>query len=139
MRIFADTSGLFAFKYKKDENHPSARMFLERITNREIPMQKIYLSDYIFDELITLLKAVVPNVDDVIAFGEALKQSGGFHILAVDEKISTDAWAIFKKYKNMRGLSFTDCTSVALVNSLDIDAIFAYDEHFLRMGIKTVG
>lgn len=111
---------------------------MEKIAEGELPVKRICLSDYVFDELMTLLRVVASDVNDVISFGEELRQSGGFQILKVEEKIIDSAWEIFKKYKEMPKLSFTDCTNVALTKAVNLDSIFTYDKHFAKMGMKII-
>lgn len=139
MRVFADTSALFAYKYAGDANHEKARRFMSQVKDGELPVKLIYLSDYIFDELMTLLRIATGNVEVAIAFGEELRSSGGFRILRMPDEGLEKAWSIFKKYKDVSRLSFTDCTSVALMQSQGIDQIFAYDAHFKRFTLRVVG
>ena len=53
----------------------------------------------------------------------------GVIILHITEDIEAYAKTIFRQFKDKK-LSFTDCTSFALINHFDIDAVFAFDEHF---------
>ena len=50
-------------------------------------------------------------------------------ILRITEEIGEAAKAIFRQFEDKR-LSFTDCSSFALINHFGIDAVFAFDEHF---------
>jgi hypothetical protein len=50
-------------------------------------------------------------------------------ILRVTEEIEASAKLIFRRFEDKR-LSFTDCTSFALINQFGIEAVFAFDEHF---------
>jgi predicted nucleic acid-binding protein len=52
-----------------------------------------------------------------------------FQTLSVIEETEADACTNFRKYDLPR-LSFTDCTSFALVNAHHIDHVFSFDEHF---------
>lgn len=51
MKIFLDTSFLVAFYNKKDKNHLSARRFISNEDNGG----SFVISDYIFDEVLTVL------------------------------------------------------------------------------------
>ena len=48
-----------------------------------------------------------------------------------------EAWAIFKKHRD-KAWSFTDCTSMAVMQRLDVTTAFALDEHFEQMGFRRV-
>jgi len=138
MRILADTSALFAYKYARDANHSAAREFMQSVAEKKVPVTRIYLSDYIFDELMTLLRAVA-GVEAATSFGENIMESGGFEIVHIDEDVFEDAWKLFKERKEIARLSFTDCTTVALGKVLGLDTVFAYDAHFEKMGMGVVG
>jgi len=56
-------------------------------------------------------------------------QNSRITILRITEDIEESAKIIFKQFTEKR-LSFTDCTSFALINQFNIDAVFAFDEHF---------
>ena len=48
------------------------------------------------------------------------------------------AWGIFQSHSD-KGWSFTDCTSYALMQRLEISRAFAFDRHFSQMrGIRRV-
>jgi predicted nucleic acid-binding protein len=40
---------------------------------------------------------------------------------------------MFRQYED-KGFSFTDCTSFALMERLDINTVFAFDDHFVQYG-----
>ena len=45
------------------------------------------------------------------------------------------AWVLFKKYGD-KELSFTDCTSFALMKKLGLQKAFAFDDHFRQIGFE---
>jgi predicted nucleic acid-binding protein len=53
------------------------------------------------------------------------------------EELEKEAFRIFEKYTDKR-LSFTDCTSFALMKRLGISKAFAFDEDFLAVGFELV-
>ena len=42
-------------------------------------------------------------------------------------------WGIFEQYED-KGFSFTDCTSFALMERLEINTAFVFDDHFVQYG-----
>ena len=47
------------------------------------------------------------------------------------------AWKLFQRYDD-KGLSFTDCTILAQVERLELDAVFTFDAGFRKVGVKVV-
>ncbi len=43
------------------------------------------------------------------------------------------AWRIFRRYDD-KAFNFTDCTSFALMDRLDIMMVFTFDQHFEQYG-----
>ena len=50
-------------------------------------------------------------------------------LISVTKEDKERAWAIFQRY-NDKVLSFTDCTSFAVMERLEIDTAFAVDHDF---------
>ena len=53
----------------------------------------------------------------------------GITLLKVTDAIENDAAVIFRKHDIPR-LSYTDCTSFALINAHRLDHAFSFDSHF---------
>jgi predicted nucleic acid-binding protein len=47
------------------------------------------------------------------------------------------AWKIFEKHADKQH-SFTDCTSLALMQAETVRTAFTFDEHFAQFGFATV-
>jgi uncharacterized protein len=50
-----------------------------------------------------------------------------------DERLA--GWALFKKHSD-KELSFTDCTSFALMKKLGLRQAFSFDDHFIQTGFQ---
>jgi hypothetical protein len=50
-------------------------------------------------------------------------------LLHVDDETFSNSWELFKQYAS-RGLSFTDCTTVALMKRSRIDTLLSFDSSF---------
>src|SRR3989338_3275068 len=101
MGVFLDTSFLVALANADDENHRSAQSVKARITNKELGQP--YISDYVFDEMVTFLKAKHVPPETVAEFGNALLEDESIRLLNVDSAAFLQSWALFKKFA---GLSF---------------------------------
>lgn len=128
--IFVDTSAWYAHSTPKDPNHASAKQFLGRCRER------IVTSDYVIDEVLTLLKAR-GNVGQAMRMGNNLFVGGVAEIEWVSEADVEEAWKIFEKYRD-KDWSFTDCVSLVMMQRLRIKTTFAFDQHFRQFGTVTV-
>jgi predicted nucleic acid-binding protein len=135
VRIFLDTSALVAYYNKDDSTHDSATQVMSRFLTGELPLTKFFISDYVFEETVTVIECVLRKHDLAVEVGEALRSSPRTMILHVDEPTFEASWKLFM---NMRDASFTDCTSFALMKSLGLQLAFTFDSHFKKAGIKTI-
>jgi uncharacterized protein len=133
-RVFVDTWGWVALGHKKDSRH------MEIVRHyREINRQggRIYTSDYVLDELITLLFRR-ENRAEALVFIEGIFSSSKQGHLKI-EKITPDhfdqAWELRRRFKEKPLISFTDLTSMVLMNELGIKNILTEDQHFFKVGM----
>ncbi|MEJ5378548.1 MAG: PIN domain-containing protein [bacterium] len=126
MNVFVDTGAWFALFVKRDPEHLAAKKWLAENSLR------LVTSDYVLDELFTLLK-IRESHKVAVAAGEVLLQRNLCHIARVTPEDFTRAWEVFVHFKD-KGWSFTDCTSKVLIERLQIPKAFAFDEHFEQFG-----
>nr|AKQ05357.1 nucleic acid-binding protein, contains PIN-like protein [uncultured delta proteobacterium Rifle_16ft_4_minimus_27247] len=124
MKVFIDTGAFCALTIPKDEHNQKAKSIHKQLKDRHAIL---YSSDYVLDEVYTLLKTRASHTTSV-KFMDELKESH-ITILHIAEEVEDAAKAIFRQFEDRR-LSFTDCTSFALINHSGFDAVFAFDEHF---------
>ncbi len=131
MRLFVDTSAWLALNDKNDQYHDEA---VSRITM--IQQQKIQLvtSEYVFDESVTIIRYRISH-RAAVAFGDALISSNVASIENITDEERLKAWVLFKKYGD-KDLSFTDCTSFALMIKLKLRKAFSFDDHFKQVGFE---
>ncbi len=137
MIVFADSSAYIAYYNKRDKNHNKALSFVKKIRDREFGPVIIYTSDYVFDEVITAILILTKNKDLAIKIGESIKKSKITKIIKVDEEIFQKAWETFKEYKD-KLWSFTDCTSFAIMEKMNIKTAFTFDKHYNQAGFNTI-
>ena len=119
-----------------DKNSKSAVEFRERIRKNETPFRALYVSNYIVDETLTLLKDRC-GAEVAISFRRALEASPTVRVLWIDSEQEASAWKIFQTHKE-KDNSFTDCTTFALMKNNAIRNAFAYDKHFKQHGFNTL-
>jgi predicted nucleic acid-binding protein len=124
VKVFIDTSAFCALTIPKDQHN-----YLAKSIHKQLNEQKtlLYTSDYVMDEVYTLLKTRGSHRTAVDFMDEINKSY--IILLRVTEEVEESAKVIFRRFEDKR-LSFTDCTSFALINQFEIEAVFAFDEHF---------
>ncbi len=124
--IFVDTGAWFASVVPTDRDHDVAMRWLTN--NREL----LVTSDYVVDETLTLLR-VRGHQARAAALGERLFAGdlAQLHYLAPDHVLET--WDVFRRFAD-KEWSFTDCSSLVLMDRLGINTAFAFDHHFRQFG-----
>lgn len=88
-------------------------------------------SDYIFDETATVTFLRTKSLKTARLVGDSMLKA--FRILRVDEAIFQAAWLIFKNQKGTT-FTFTDSTTIELMQQNDIRNIATFDGEFRRSG-----
>jgi predicted nucleic acid-binding protein len=128
--IFVDTGAWFALFVPTDRDHLAAESWMERNT------QPLVTTDYIIDELLTLLR-VRGHVQRALMAGQTLFGGEITRTAWVSPDDIHQAWAYFRQYDD-KHWSFTDCVSRAVIERLDIRQAFAFDKHFRQFGTLNV-
>ncbi len=126
---FIDTGVFFAAFNKDDTYHTDASLLL--ISSIMGWFGRVYTSTYIVDEVMTLTKARIGG-SLAIRVAERIQSSRKITVLKVEEReeVLTASFGKFKKYSDMRGLSFTDCTTLALQDNHKIECLLTFEENF---------
>lgn len=130
--IFVDTSAFLAIVNEKDSNHIAAKRFLEGIKNGSVRVKKIITSDYIIDETLTRIRYAVGH-REAVEWGKDILASKVVEKIEVGKELFELAWKLFERYEDKK-LSFTDCTSFALMKKRGIEKAFSFDGDFETMG-----
>jgi predicted nucleic acid-binding protein len=126
MAVFVDTGAWFAYFVRRDPDHAAAIDWVRR--NR----QPLVTSDYVLDELLTLLK-LRESHRVAAAAGEALLQQNVAKVERITDIDFRAAWEVFRQYRD-KAWSFTDCTSKVVMERLGIAQAFAFDTDFEEFG-----
>jgi predicted nucleic acid-binding protein len=133
-RLFVDTWGWVALGHKRDSHHQEIVRFYQEAHNRK---DEIVSSDFVLDELITLLFRR-ENSNEALEFIEGLLSSAALGYIKI-EKISSEhfnqAWALRRRFKDHPSISFTDLTSMVVMNQMGIKKILTADQHFFQIGM----
>lgn len=131
--IFLDTSFLKALVDGKDDFHSLAESIWSDLKKQDV---KLVCTNFIFDELFTLLRkrcGLQKALDARSFIADDTTQLLFIRITIQDE---ANAWIWFPN--DWSDLSFTDCTSFAVMKRLDITHVATFDQHFQRAGFTIV-
>ena len=115
-----------------DANHDAANGLFAAI-----PASQLVTTDYVFSEVVTLLRARGEAMR-ALQLGRQILDGHVCELVWVEEQDIYKAWTYFETYRN-RAWSFTDCVSRVVIDRLNISEAFAFDQHFREFGsVKVV-
>ena len=134
MRLFVDTWGWIAVHDRSEKLHtPAVRCLEERMRARG----RVITSDYVLDELITNLFGRRP-FEEAWRFVEGLlagAESRFVTIERVTESRFRTALEMRDRFRDKPRISFTDLTSMAIMQELRISDVLTADVHFSQVGL----
>ena len=126
MPVFVDTGAWFPYFVRRDSDHAAAVNWMRQ--NR----QPLVTTDYVLDELLTLLK-LRESHRVAAAAGTALLDLSVTRLERIGESDFRAAWETFQQYSD-KEWSFTDCTSRVVMQRLGVTHALAFDRHFEEFG-----
>ncbi len=129
--IFIDANVLVAYYNIRDALHEKAIALMQRILANEYGTAVI--SDYIFNEALTVTQLRAKDRSKVVALGSLLLSSR-IRIVKINSVLFQEAWSLFQK----NNMSFTDCTNLAVLSMFSASSIATFDEEFKRIPRITV-
>lgn len=126
--IILDSSFIVAYKIENDFHHQKAIEIMKGIVAGKYG--EVYVTDYIFDESVTIVFGKTKKLEGAINTGNGLIKSS--KILRIDAATFDNAWSLFKRQKNTK-FSFTDCTTLIVMDENRIKNIATFDEDFKKI------
>ncbi|MEM2890757.1 MAG: PIN domain-containing protein [Candidatus Hadarchaeum sp.] len=126
--ILLDSSFIIAYLNEADENHAEAIRMAKDVDGGKYGPPII--TDYIFDEVITVMLFKTKKLRKVAEAGEMLLRAN--RLLTIDQDTFQLAWEIFKEQKRAT-FSFTDCTSIAVCREKGISNVATFDQELKRL------
>ena len=129
--IFIDTGIFAAFSVKKDPHHIEATKIMEQVVKGEYG--PALSSDYIYTETLALVLKRTKRCD--VALNASLIFSRGtnqkwLNLIKITSDLSDNALEKFRKYCE-EDMSFTDCTSLAVLEKYGLNTMATFDRHFM--------
>lgn len=131
MTVLVDTGVLYADHDTAATRHQAASDGLDAVYDGEFGAP--YVSDYIYDEAVTLTLKRGGSFSDAESLGKRLRGVDPYpqlyEMLHVSAIVFDTAVGAFEQYHDQE-LSFTDATTVALADRHDIDYVMSFDDDF---------
>lgn len=131
MSVFIDTGLFYALQNQRASRHETARNALSAVF--EGNFGSAFTSDYVYDETVTLVQSRTRSFSEARIVGNRILGRAEFpdivELLFVSETVFDDAIDAFERYAD-HSLSFTDATTVALVERHDLDYVLSFDDDF---------
>ncbi len=132
-RIFIDTSAWVELTLSQEKYFkPVSSYFIKELKGGS----SFFTSDYVLDEAWTRL-ITHQSFSSTKALREKTKEAERQRQLAIiyiDEILFEESWRLFAKYSDHK-LSFTDATSVAIIQQLKLDEILTLNRGFAKIGL----
>ena len=125
-----DTGAWYAYINAKDPDHSRVKGFLESFDGRLIT------SNYIFDEIVTLVLARLGH-QRAVKVGDVLLNPRVVELVRVGATDEHSAWQLFRE-RSDKTYSFTDCTSFVLMQRLNLSKALTLDGHFVQEGFEVL-
>lgn len=133
-KVFIDTWGWLALGRKKELRHKDVKALYKEFRDKNM---LIFTSDYVLDELITLIFRREPyhlSVKFVDGIFEAIRLEKVL-MKSVTHELMKDAYSLRKRFKDKPYISFTDLTSMRIMQRSGISQIVTNDQHFVQVGM----
>lgn len=129
-RVFVDTQGWVALKYRSDAHFAEARrVFGEMLRDRVL----MITTNFVLDEAYTVLRRTAGHAA-AVSFGEEVKAMPILRVVHIGRRLQEAAWDLFKGRKGGLAWSFTDCASFVVMQQLHIQQAFTNDHEFEQGG-----
>ena len=132
-KIFVDTGWLKGLVDDKDQYHDVAGEILSKMRKGK---EKFLTTNFVVDETFTLVRDKC-GVHRAKQLKEMLRDFGaGMEIERVASDDERRVWKWF--WYDWRELSYTDCTSFAVMERMGIKRVATFDEHFEMAGFERI-
>jgi len=132
--VFVDTWGWMALGHRREPRHAEVARLYQELRDQDIPL---YTSDYVLDELITLLfrREVFEEAARFVEGILAASARDQLQIARVTPDHFAAAWRLRRRFQDKPTISFTDLTSMAIMQERGIHRVLTEDKHFLQVGL----
>ena len=132
-RLFIDTWGWLTLRDKGERRHPDIATAFEAFQESG---GAIYTSDFVLDETFTLLFRRLPfaAARESMELLMAGVEEGSLILVPISGARFKTAQQLRIRYQDKPAISFTDLTSMVVMQEFDILKILTEDDHFAQVG-----
>lgn len=131
MTVLVDTGVLYADHDSDASRHEAGRGAIDAVLRGEYGQP--FVSEYVYDETVTLTRRRTGSFEAARTIGRRIRAAEdyprAFDLVHLTESDFEAAVRTFERYDD-QSLSFTDATSIALVERRDIDGVLSFDDDF---------
>ena len=131
--VFVDTGGWMACADRADPAYASCRAARDSALEAG---QTLITTDFVVDETLTLIRFRL-RLSAANAWWQQIDRSARVRWERVEHDRFETARHLFFQYRD-KDLSFTDCTSIAVMRELKLTTVLTTDRHFHQMGFDMV-
>jgi predicted nucleic acid-binding protein len=135
-KVFVDTWAWYALADATDAEHARAQATNDRLLNEG---DIFVTTNFTVAEAITLIRYHLHHAA-AVRFHQLLQQmvAGGLvEVIRISDEHEANAWSIFEKYSDQK-FSYTDYTSFAVMQELNLTDVFTGDHHFATLGFMPI-
>jgi predicted nucleic acid-binding protein len=133
-RLFVDTWGWIVLFNRREWRHTEVETYFQRFQERG---NIAYTTDYVLDETLTLLFKRLPfsKAKESLELLELAIHEGYLRLEWITPHRFEQAKTLRLKFQDKPGISFTDLTSMAVMDELGISDVLTADAHFIKVGM----
>ena len=131
--VFVDTGGWMACADQADPAHAACRAARDGMLEAG---HTLITSDFVIDETLTLIRFRL-GLGAANAWWQQIDGSARLRWERVENDRFERARHLFFQYRD-KDLSFTDCTSIAIMKELKLAAVITTDRHFHQVGFEVL-
>lgn len=134
MKLFIDTWGWVELRDARGARHQAMKKFYLRFRRAG---GSVFTTDFVLDETLTHLFRRLPfnQADESLRFIEQAIRDGFVQLERIDAQRFEKAIALRRKYQDKPRISFTDFTSMVVMQGLGIVDVMTEDDHFTQVGM----
>ena len=131
--LFVDTWGWLALRDKGDPRHNGAVTAFDKA----LASGAVVTTDYVLDEPFTLLfrRLAVHKAKESMEFLMAMASESTFTLAPISAARFREAARLRLKFRDKPEISFTDFTSMVVMQELELKRILTEDRHFAHVGM----
>lgn len=136
-KLFIDTWGWLTLHDKNERYHHQARQTYQRAIAQN---GQIYTTDYILDETFTFFfrRLPAPTADQSMKALLSAFLAENFYLIRITEERFAQTQVLRSKFVDKPLISFTDLTSMVVMQEFNIKTILTEDAHFTHVGMGFV-